>query len=129
MPLPKSVESCATPNNAPAAEVVCTVPSGNLYPPSVVSIIPCTVNSEVGVWVPMPTFPNLSSKICESPMKKVFEPSTPVHLAICPGVPLPPTGFEAAAGDTVYFLFCLIWSCASDKLADNANIAIIANSL
>src|SRR5262245_9516250 len=34
--------------------VVCTVPSGNFKPPSVVSIIPCTVSNEVGVVVPIP---------------------------------------------------------------------------
>src|SRR6185503_17302990 len=39
VPLPCRVALCATPNNAPAADVVCVVPSPNLTPPNV-SITP-----------------------------------------------------------------------------------------
>ena len=47
--------------------VVCTVPSGNFNPPRVISTMPSTVKGEVGVVVPMPTLPNLSSVMYESP--------------------------------------------------------------
>jgi hypothetical protein len=70
--------------------VVCTVPSGNLNPPSVASIMPTTVNLEVGVSVPMPTSPVLLSKMLESPMNELLLVS-PVHFVSRPMVPLPTT--------------------------------------
>ena len=72
--------------------VVCTVPSGNFTPPPVpfVSITPATVSFEVGVSVPIPTNPNLSSKIIESPMNELLDVN-PVHFVSLPSVPPPST--------------------------------------
>src|SRR6185295_17278600 len=78
VPLPFSVGSC------------------NIDDPPLASIVPATVSFDVGESVPMPTFPNLSSKIFESPRVKVFDPNTPVHLEMRPEVPRPVTGSVAA---------------------------------
>src|SRR5262249_52404553 len=75
--------------------VVNREPSGNLIPPCVDSIVPATVRRDVGVSVPIPTAPNLSSKMVESPMTE--EPNDPIHLANRPNVPLPTTGVLAAS--------------------------------
>src|SRR5215831_10900512 len=91
VPLPDRVESCVIENNAPLDVVVCTVPSGNFNPPTVVSIIPCTVRVEVGVVVPIPIWPSFVSVIMESPMNELL-PLNPVHLVNCPTVPPPSTG-------------------------------------
>jgi hypothetical protein len=58
VPLPVRVELVTMVNEG---AVVCTVPSGNFNPPRVISIMPWTVRGEVGVNVPIPTLPNLSS--------------------------------------------------------------------
>ena len=50
-------------------------------------MVPATVSFEAGVVVPMPIFPEPFSVITESP--RLLDP---VHLVICPSVPLPVTG-------------------------------------
>src|SRR5262249_8984343 len=69
---------------------VCIEPSGNLNPPLLDSIIPCTVSSELGVVVPMPTLPVLSSKMLESPTNELTSVEL-VHLGIRQTVPPPMT--------------------------------------
>ena len=73
VPLPISVASCKTDE------------------PPLASIVPATVSFEVGVSVPIPTFPNLSSKMIVSPMNELL-PVCPVHFANLPAIPLPRTG-------------------------------------
>src|SRR5262249_2329229 len=58
--------------------------------PPLASIVPATVSLDVGESVPMPTLPNLSSKIVVSPMNELL-PVCPVHLDNLPVVPLPRT--------------------------------------
>jgi len=66
------------------------VPSPNLNPP-VDSITPATVSLDVGVVVPIPTRPDLSSKIVESPIRELML-LKPNHFVSLPAVPLPMTG-------------------------------------
>src|SRR6185503_1272999 len=95
---------CATVNNDPAADVVCSVPSGNLNPPVVDSITPATVSLDVGVSVPIPTAPNLSSKIVELPINELLLVN-PVHFVRRPRVPPPMTArFRPAAMGVVLLL-------------------------
>src|SRR5262249_23098867 len=54
------------------------------------SITPATVRLDVGESVPIPTLPNLSSKIVVSPMNELLEVN-PVHFVSLPNVPLPIT--------------------------------------
>jgi hypothetical protein len=91
VPTPIRVESCATEKSDPAADVVCSVPSGNLMPPLRDSIMPATESLDVGVSVPMPTFPYLSSKMVVSPMTELLLVK-PAHFVSLPNVPLPVTG-------------------------------------
>src|SRR5262249_1314840 len=72
------------------AAVVCKEPSGNLSPPTVVSIVPTTVSLDPGVSVPIPTLPSLSSNIVESPMNELL--LKPTHFVSRPRVPPPNTG-------------------------------------
>jgi hypothetical protein len=65
VPFPVNVVLWLTWNNEAAADVNCTVPSGNLIPPSFDSIRPATVSAEPGVVVPIPIRPNASSAITE----------------------------------------------------------------
>src|SRR5437868_4285568 len=63
--------------------------------------MPFTVSKEVGVVVPMPILPNLSSKITESVMKELLL-LKPIHFVKCPIVPLPCTfGLTTAKGFTL----------------------------
>src|SRR5215216_6006738 len=97
VPSPVSVPSRSTDVKPLTAAVVCTVPSGNLYPPRVVSIIPCTDSFDIGVARPMPMLP-FNCVIMESPRVELPEGLVPVHIEIFPTVPLPSTaGGEMAA--------------------------------
>src|SRR6266567_577388 len=85
--------------------VVCTVPSGNFTPPDVLSITPPTVSLDAGEVVPMPTLPDLSSLMLESPIVLVL-----VHFVNCPAVPLPVTGVVLpAAGCTALPFMAECW--------------------
>src|SRR5262249_26700557 len=90
-PLPARERSKKSGAPPPAAAVVCVVPSGNFTPPSVVSIIPATVNFEAASVTPIPTLPPPgASSTYPNPPLTLPTPAAPGWIVTRPPRPLVP---------------------------------------
>src|SRR5262249_50870105 len=94
----------ATPNGLAVVPFPVKVGLCKIDDPPLASIVPATVSFDVGESVPMPTLPNLSSKMVVSPMNELLLVN-PVHFVNRPSVPPPRTGRLGPAPIGIRFVF------------------------